>query len=95
MNKLYDFETIISSEDFRKNRERILNQEKTTKKKYKLKAWVKITLWMILGVLIGIAIYQMATVKTVKSTPVGEYSCQGGLIKVCTGSKEVANYLGV
>ena len=29
------------------------------------------------------------------STPAGEYTCKGELIKVCSGSKEVADYLGV
>lgn len=28
-------------------------------------------------------------------TPVGNYTCTGGLIKACSGSKEVADYLGV
>lgn len=28
-------------------------------------------------------------------TPAGDYTCTGGLIKACGGSKEVADYLGV
>lgn len=28
-------------------------------------------------------------------TPVGNYTCTGGFIKTCSGSKEVADYLGV
>ena len=28
-------------------------------------------------------------------TPAGDYTCTGGLIKACSGSKEVADYLGV
>ena len=28
-------------------------------------------------------------------TPVGSYQCTGGLIKVCNGSQEVMNYLGI
>ena len=30
-----------------------------------------------------------------KETPAGEYTCTGGALKVCTGSEEVADYLGV
>lgn len=64
-------------------------------RKRRLKPWVKNTLWMILGALIGIAIYQLFTVETTKDTPAGSYTCRGGIIKVCTGDKEVADYLGV
>lgn len=28
-------------------------------------------------------------------TPVGNYTCKGGFIKTCSGSKEVADYLGI
>ncbi len=65
------------------------------KKRYRLKRWVKNTLWVILGAVIGIAIYQLFTVETTKKIPASEYTCKGGIIKVCTGSKEVADYLGV
>lgn len=68
-------------------------------KKYRLKPEVKkimnIILLLLLGALIGIAIYQLFTIKTIKSTPVGNYECNGGLIKICSGSKEVADYLGI
>lgn len=69
-------------------------ESKNVKKKYVLKRWVKNTLWVLLGALIGIAIYQLFTVQTTETTPVGDYTCNGGIIKVCTGSKEVADYLG-
>lgn len=65
------------------------------KKKRVLKRWVKIALWMILGALLGIAIYQLFTLDSTYTTPVGSYTCKGGLLKVCSGSNEVANYLGV
>jgi len=65
------------------------------KKRYKLKNWVKYLLFTILGAVIGIAIYQLFTIKNTYETPVGSYSCNGGIIQVCSGSKEVANYLGV
>lgn len=65
-------------------------------KRYKLRRWVKNLLWIFLGVLIGIIIYQMFTIKTIEYTPVGTYECNGGIIKVClTNSPDVANYLGV
>lgn len=65
-------------------------------KRYKLRRWVKNLLWIFLGVLIGIIIYQMFTIKTIEYTPVGTYECNGGIIKVCsTNSPDVVNYLGV
>lgn len=68
-------------------------------KRYRLKPEVKKTMNIILlllfGILIGIAIYQLFTVKTIKSTPVGSYQCNGGMIKICSGSNEIAEYLGV
>lgn len=33
--------------------------------------------------------------KVVRQTPVGDYSCKGTIIKSCSGSSRVANYLGV
>lgn len=65
------------------------------KKKRVLKRWVKNTLWVMLGAVIGITVYTLFTVTTVKHTPVGDYTCNGTLIKVCGGSTAVANYLGV
>lgn len=64
-------------------------------KRYKLKGWVKVMLGFIAGAVIGIAIYQLFTVETVKHTPAGDYTCNGGIIQVCTGSEAVADYLGV
>lgn len=68
---------------------------KVMRRKRRLKPWVKKVLLMIAGAIIGITIYQLFTVETTTTTPAGSYTCNGGLIKVCTGSKEVANYLGV
>lgn len=64
-------------------------------KKYKLKQWVKNLLFILLGALIGITIYQLFTLKTTTVTPAGSYTCRGGIIKICTSSDEVADYLGV
>ena len=63
-------------------------------KKYRLRRWVKVALWTILVGYLSIAIYQFFTIKTVHSTPYGSYTCIGKLIKVCGGSREVADYLG-
>lgn len=64
-------------------------------KKYKLKKWVKNLLLILLGALIGISIYQLFTIETTRITPAGSYTCRGGIIEICTSSKEVADYLGV
>lgn len=32
---------------------------------------------------------------TTYETPVGNYQCNGGLFKVCSGSQEVMDYLGI
>lgn len=64
-------------------------------KKTKLRGWVKYTLTFILGAVLGIAVYQLFTIETIHTTPVGNYTCRGGIIPICTGSKEVADYLGV
>lgn len=64
-------------------------------KKYRLRRWVKNLLWFLLGALVGISIYQLFTLKTIEVTPVGNYTCTGGIIKSCTGNQEVAEYLGI
>lgn len=94
-NNDYDFDLIVSSEDLKRNREKNLNSAKKVVKKRKLKRWVKNVLWMILGAFIAITIYQLFTLETVKETPVGSYTCRGGIFQICTGSNEVADYLGV
>lgn len=98
--KGYDFEVLV--DDLNKNKENaimrdsIVKEKETIKrKKYKLKKWVKFVLWSLFLVFITLAIYQIFTIKTIHTTPVGTYQCNGGLIKICGGSKEVANYLGV
>ena len=94
-NNNYDFDLIVSSEALKRNREKNLNLTKKVVKRRKLKRWVKNILWMILGAFIGIIIYQLFTVETVHETPVGSYTCRGGIFQVCSGSNEVADYLGV
>lgn len=65
------------------------------KKRYVLKKRIKDFLKVVAGVIIGIAINQLFTVETVKTTPVGVYTCKGGIIKVCSGSQAVYDYLGI
>lgn len=68
-------------------------------KRYRLKPQVKkiinIILLLLLGALIGIAIYQLFTIKETKTSPAGNYECNGGIVQICSGSNEVADYLGV
>lgn len=68
---------------------------KVIRTKRRLKPWVKKVVLLIVGAIIGITIYQLFTITTVKSTRVGVYTCKGGIIQVCTGSKKVSTYLGV
>ena len=65
------------------------------RRKKVLKKWVKNALWFLLGFIVGIAITQLFTIKKTYETPAGSYTCRSGIIQVCTGSKEVADYLGV
>ena len=60
-----------------------------------LRPWVKVALLLILGAFLGIATLQLFTVKTVSKTPYGLYTCKGGIVKTCSASKQVAEYLGV
>lgn len=64
-------------------------------KKYKLRKWVKITIVIILYCLLLVALYQIFTKETTITTPVGAYTCRGGIVKICSGSNEVADYLGI
>ena len=98
--KNYQFEVLDN--EINANKEAAILRDKkheyiTTKKvkRYKLRRWVYITLWTIFIGFIAIAIYQLITIKTYHTTPVGTYQCNGKLIKICGGSKKVADYLGV
>lgn len=64
-------------------------------KTLRLRKWVKVVLFIILLFLIIIPIYQLFTITTTTTTPVGSYTCHGKLIQVCSGNKEVREYLGV
>ena len=96
----YQFEVL--DEEINKNKQEAILRDrqeaintKKTQKKYRLRKWVKVTLWTLFVGYIAIAIYQLATIKTYNTTPVGTYTCHGKLIQICEGNKEVADYLGV
>ena len=94
--KGYDFEVLvdeINNNKLEAQKRGIVERKK--QKQYKLRTWVKVALWTIFVAFISIAIYQLCTITKHYTTPVGSYQCRGGLIKVCSGSKEVADYLGV
>ena len=62
------------------------------RKRRVLKRWVKNTLWILLGSLIGIIFYSLVTEVNTYTNHEGSYSCRGSIIKVCTGSQDVYNY---
>ena len=98
--KGYDFEVLV--DDLNNNKERAIQRDakeivitKKQEKVYRLRRWVKVMLWTIFVAFTTLSLYQMATIKDIKTTPVGTYTCHGKLLKVCSGSREVADYLGV
>ena len=64
-------------------------------KKRKLKPFVKNIIFILIGAFVGIAIYQLFTLSEITTTDAGQYSCNGGLIKICSSNKKVAEYLGL
>lgn len=55
-------------------------------------------LFILLVVLLGvIKLCEIVFIgdEVVKTTPVGDYTCRGGLLQTCSGSDEVYKYLGV
>lgn len=92
-------ELIISSEALKENQLKMRNRELTRIKKRKevikrRKMIYTFVTTLVFGFL-AISTIQIFTSKPVTTkTPVGEYTCQGGLIKSCSGSKAVMDYLG-
>lgn len=68
---------------------------KNRKVRNNLKKFISAFLLFLLGALIGIIIYQLFTIETTYNTPAGNYTCRGEIIEICSGSNEVADYLGV
>lgn len=64
------------------------------KKRLRLKKWVKVVLVIIVVLISCIAIYRDYSKETINGTPVGEYTCRGSIIQLCSGSNEVKDYLG-
>lgn len=94
--KNYDFEVLVDEINSNKEKAQIRSiQEQKRQKRYRVRRWVKVVLWTLLVGFLSIAFYQMFTITTIHTTPVGTYTCKGKLIQVCGGSKEVADYLGV
>ena len=48
-----------------------------------------------LYILMVVSIIQLFTIKEVVETPAGNYISRGGIIKICSGSEEVYDYLGI
>lgn len=53
-------------------------------KVYKLRTWVKVVIALLIGAIIGIAIYQLFTVETIDKRTGA--TCNGGIVKVCSGT---------
>ena len=64
-------------------------------KRRRLKRWVKDLIIAAAIILTGVTVFQLTTIRTRQTTPAGEYTCRGGILKVCSGPKKVADYLGV
>lgn len=76
-----------------------MNRKKLKKffKSLEVYEWIEliVIIFIILAALVLIGKFLFVGKEVIHHTPVGNYTCRGGLIKVCTGSKEVADYLGV
>ncbi len=59
--------------------------------------WMELILAIVILMFSFITLFKFLFIgKTeVKSTPVGNYTCSGGIIKICGSSSEVSDYLGV
>ncbi len=59
--------------------------------------WIQLSIILLIFIVGFVTIFKFLFIgePITKETPVGNYTCSGGFIKVCSGSQEVANYLGV
>lgn len=55
----------------------------------KLKKWVKVVIKIFVIIYLGVATIQLFTVHTSEKNEIGWYTCDGGLIKVCHGSRSI------
>ena len=62
-------------------------------KKRVYRKWVKNMGLLIVGAIIGIAIYTLFTTETHGTTPNGgEYTCKGTIVRVCSGDSKASKY---
>lgn len=91
----YDFDLILTREQFENNKKQYCKRLQNNKWN---KVWNKYLIYIILpliGAYLGISIYQMFTVNTVKKTDSGVVSCKGGLMKICSSTSETYASLGI
>lgn len=89
-------ELIISSEALKENQLKMRNMELAMinkRNKIKKMIYTLVTI-LVLGFLLISTIQIFTSEPVTTKTPVGEYSCQGKLIKICSGTEEVMDYLG-
>lgn len=93
-------ELIISSKALKENQLKMRNMElarirkRNEAIKRKKMIYTFVTL-LVFGFLLISMIQIFASKPVTTKTPAGEYTCQGGIIKTCYGSKAVMDYLGV
>ena len=62
-------------------------------KKRVYRKWVKNMGLLIVGAIIGIAIYTLFTTETHGTTPNGgKYTCKGTIVRVCSGDSKASKY---
>jgi capsule polysaccharide export protein KpsE/RkpR len=93
-------EFIISEKVLKENQMRMRKMElariNKRKEAYRRKRLFYSIVVVIIFIFLFISAIQIFTSEPVTTkTPAGEYTCQGGLIKTCSGSRAVMDYLGV
>lgn len=93
-------EFIISEKVLKENQMRMRKMElariNKRKEAYRRKKLFYSIVVAIIFIFLFISTIQIFTSEPVTTkTPAGEYTCQGGLIKTCSGSRAVMDYLGV
>lgn len=63
------------------------------KKKLRLRKWVRVTLFIIICGLFTILFLNSMKKETAYNTPKGSYTCNGTILKVCSGSSEAYDYV--
>lgn len=55
----------------------------------KLRKWVKVVIKIFVIIYLGVAFIQLFTIRSEVRKDYGWANCNGGLIKICTGSKSM------